>query len=106
MEERSEELWHEKARQLGIVVIIPTYNNEKTLTTVIEDVLFYVEDIIVVNDGSTDSTPTLLENYPNLHIITHPTNKGKRVDSGKHPSAVASAVHAKAAGRSTAAAAA
>ena len=24
MEERSEELWHEKARQLGIVVIIPT----------------------------------------------------------------------------------
>lgn len=45
-----------KARQLGIVVIIPTYNNEKTLTTVIEDVLFYVEDIIVVNDGSTDST--------------------------------------------------
>ena len=43
MEERSEELWHEKARQLGIVVIIPTYNNEKTLTTVIEDVLFYVE---------------------------------------------------------------
>lgn len=49
MEERSEELWHEKARQLGIVVIIPTYNNEKTLTTVIEDVLFYVEDIIVVN---------------------------------------------------------
>lgn len=47
MEERSEELWHEKARQLGIVVIIPTYNNEKTLTTVIEDVLFYVEDIIV-----------------------------------------------------------
>lgn len=77
MEERSEELWHEKARQLGIVVIIPTYNNEKTLTTVIEDVLFYVEDIIIVNDGSTDSTPTLLENYPNLHIITHPTNKGK-----------------------------
>ena len=77
MKERSEELWHEKARQLGIVVIIPTYNNEKTLTTVIEDVLFYVKDIIVVNDGSTDSTPTLLENYPNLHIITHPTNKGK-----------------------------
>ena len=49
MKERSEELWHEKTRQLGIVVIIPTYNNEKTLTTVIEDVLFYVEDIIIVD---------------------------------------------------------
>ena len=30
MEERSEELWHEKARQLGIVVIIPTYNKPIT----------------------------------------------------------------------------
>ena len=77
MEERCEDLWHEKARQVGIVVIIPTYNNDKSLTTVIEDVLFYLEDIIVVYDGSTDSTPTLLENYPILHIITHPINKGK-----------------------------
>lgn len=77
MEERCVELWHEKARQLGIVVIIPTYNNEKTLAAVIEDVLSYVEDVIVVNDGSTDSTPAQLKNYPNLHIITHPVNKGK-----------------------------
>ncbi len=77
MEERCVELWHEKARQLGIVVIIPTYNNEKTLAAVIEDVLSYVEDVIVVNDGSTDSTPAQLKNYPNLHVITHPVNKGK-----------------------------
>ena len=71
------EVWCRKAKQLGIVVIIPTYNNEKTLATVIEDVLCYVEDVIVVNDGSTDNTPTLLSNFPNLHVITHPTNKGK-----------------------------
>jgi len=77
MDERSAALWPEKARQLGIVVIIPTYNNEKTLVAVINDVLSYVKEVIVVNDGSTDNTSALLENYPNLHIITHPTNKGK-----------------------------
>lgn len=75
--EQQTEAWHEKAGQLGIVVIIPTYNNEKTLATVIEDVRAYVTDIIVVNDGCTDSTPTLLKRFPDLHIITHPVNKGK-----------------------------
>jgi glycosyltransferase involved in cell wall biosynthesis len=39
-----------------ICVLIPTYNNEKTLKRVIDGVLDYTEDIIVVNDGSTDST--------------------------------------------------
>lgn len=77
MEGCRKKVWYEKARQLKIMVIIPTYNNEKTLTAVIEDVLLYVKDIIVINDGSTDNTPALLENYPDLQVITHPTNKGK-----------------------------
>ncbi|WP_300704243.1 DUF2062 domain-containing protein [Bacteroides sp.] len=77
MNECSSGLVREKAKQLGIVVIIPTYNNDKTVTAVITDVLCYVEDVIVVNDGSTDSTPTLLSNFPNLQVITHPINKGK-----------------------------
>ena len=59
IEECNAEQWHEKAGQLGIVVIIPTYNNGTTLATVIEDVLFYTENIIVVNDGSTDNTPAV-----------------------------------------------
>lgn len=77
MSEHNGELWREKARQLGIVVIIPTYNNEKTLVSVIEKVLVYVEEVIVVNDGSTDSTPALLKQFPHLPVITHPVNKGK-----------------------------
>ena len=77
MDERNVAGWKERARQLGVVVVIPTYNNEKTLVAVINDVLSYVEEVIIVNDGSTDSTSTLLKNYPDLHIITHPTNQGK-----------------------------
>ncbi len=60
-----------------ICVLIPTYNNEKTLKRVIDGVLDYTQDIIVVNDGSTDSTKEILGQYPQLHIIHLPENKGK-----------------------------
>ncbi|MGK7389872.1 MAG: DUF2062 domain-containing protein [Candidatus Cyclobacteriaceae bacterium M2_1C_046] len=58
-------------------VIIPTYNNDKTLRVVIESVLIYSDDIILVNDGSTDSTEQIVKDYPKLTVITHGKNKGK-----------------------------
>ncbi len=58
-------------------VIIPTYNNDKTLEMVIRDVENYTNDIIIVNDGSTDNTPVILEKFRRLHILTHPENMGK-----------------------------
>ncbi len=60
-----------------ICVLIPTYNNEKTLKRVIDGVLDYTENIIVVNDGSTDSTKEILKDYPQVSIISLPENKGK-----------------------------
>ena len=62
---------------LKCCVLIPTYNNEKTLQKVIESVLVYTSDIIIINDGSTDSTSTILENFPSLIQIHFPMNKGK-----------------------------
>lgn len=66
--------------QINGCVIIPTYNNEKTLVRVIEGVLEHVpaDRIIVVNDGSTDSTVQLLEKYEgNLNVLKNEKNKGK-----------------------------
>lgn len=60
-----------------ICVLIPTYNNEKTLKRVIDGVFEYTENIIVVNDGSTDSTAQILQNYPVIDVISLPKNKGK-----------------------------
>lgn len=60
-----------------ICVLIPTYNNEKTLKRVIDGVLEYTENIIVVNDGSIDSTAQILQNYPAIEVISLPENKGK-----------------------------
>ena len=58
-------------------VIIPTYNNAKTLKRVIDGVLNYINHIFIVNDGSTDETADILENYKQLNILNVPQNQGK-----------------------------
>lgn len=45
---------------LGCCVIIPTYNNAGTLEKVIRGVQQFTDNIIVVNDGSTDETGAIL----------------------------------------------
>lgn len=60
-----------------ICVIVPTYNNHKTLKRVLDSVLLYTANIIVVNDGSTDETSQILEDYPQLVQIHFPKNSGK-----------------------------
>jgi glycosyltransferase involved in cell wall biosynthesis len=63
--------------RLKICVIIPTYNNHKTLKRVLDSVLNYTSNVIVVNDGSTDTTVNILENYAHLVQVHHSKNKGK-----------------------------
>jgi len=66
-----------KITNLKCCVIIPTYNNENTLKEVIEGVLNYTSNIIIVNDGSTDNTAHILKEYTNLIQIHFPKNRGK-----------------------------
>lgn len=58
-------------------VLIPTYNNSGTIKEVIEDVLQYTSSIIVVNDGSTDDTETILSSFSNITVVSYMPNKGK-----------------------------
>lgn len=75
----------ETLRQHKTCVIMPAYNNRNTVLQVIERLLPYAADIIVVNDGSTDDSLPLLtqyqeslpQNHVNLHIVTYPDNQGK-----------------------------
>ena len=90
-------------KQNAVCVVIPTYNNGKTVVDVVRKALEYCEDIIVVNDGSTDETAKMLETltieapqaetqttetqavethgraslHTNISVVTHPINKGK-----------------------------
>jgi glycosyltransferase involved in cell wall biosynthesis len=66
-----------RMEQYKVCVIIPTYNNHKTLKRVLDSVLQYTSNVIVVNDGSTDSTAQILETYSDLVQIHHSKNIGK-----------------------------
>ena len=66
-----------KIAQLKCCVIIPTYNNCNTLQRVIDGVSKYTSSIIIVNDGSTDNTSKILENYSEIEQLHIPKNKGK-----------------------------
>lgn len=67
-------------RDIQCCIIIPTYNNEKTLNQVIDAVLKFWDDqdIIVINDGSTDDTLLTLARYGlKLRVLTNNSNRGK-----------------------------
>jgi glycosyltransferase involved in cell wall biosynthesis len=66
-----------KFKQLQVCVIIPTYNNQGTLAAIIIDVLAYTDQIIVVNDGSTDGTQAIIQSFPQIHSISYTQNVGK-----------------------------
>ena len=59
-------------------MIIPAYNEEDTVATVVEVVkkVSFVDEIIVVNDGSSDNTEQEALKA-GARVITHETNKGK-----------------------------
>jgi glycosyltransferase involved in cell wall biosynthesis len=63
--------------ELRCCVIIPTYNNAATLGKVIEDVMVFTDNILIVNDGSTDGTRSVIQGYPELKVIHFPVNCGK-----------------------------
>lgn len=64
-------------KELKCCVAIPTYNNATILPRILNQVLLYSQDVIVVNDGSTDNTDSILKSYNILKIISYNRNRGK-----------------------------
>ena len=57
----------------GVSILIPAYNAAETITATLNSCLFdrkSLQEIIVVDDGSTDSTARLVETWSCEHDIT------------------------------------
>ena len=71
----------EKYRRLSVV--IPVYNEERTLNKVINAVqtveLPFAKEIIIIDDASTDSTRKVIEQLPDKNTVKifHDKNQGK-----------------------------
>lgn len=58
-----------------ILVIIPAFNEEKTIVSVASSVMGLGYDVVVVNDGSSDATRDLCEAH-NIPLLNLPYNLG------------------------------
>ena len=57
---------------------MPTYNNGGTLRDVVERVLAYCADVIVVNDGCTDGSAEILASFGDrITVVDYGRNRGK-----------------------------
>lgn len=76
-----------EAPSCDLSIIIPAYNEEAVLKTTLTAVFEYCSkhdrsyEVIIVDDGSTDTTPTVAQTFCNqssaFHTLTHSTNLGK-----------------------------
>ena len=61
---------------MRVLTAVPVHNEEDYLEPVLTEVLRFAGDVLVVDDGSTDRTPELLRNFPEVQVIRHPRNLG------------------------------
>ncbi len=63
-----------------IIVVLPVYNEEKTLKNILPRITAHSDILVCVDDGSCDQSPAILYRYAkkmkNTYIVTLPENNG------------------------------
>lgn len=59
-----------------ILAIVPAYNEEKNIDSVIRDLFHHVDEVVVIDDGSTDATARIAREA-GATILTHRVNRGQ-----------------------------
>ena len=67
---------------MKVSIIVPVYNEDRFIQQVVDELLGlkFDKEIIVIDDGSTDNTRSILGEYESnkeIRIIYHKNNKGK-----------------------------
>ena len=63
----------------GVLVFVPVYNEEDTVARVIKEIRDCCDfDLLVINDGSTDSTSSILRQL-DVEVVTHPSGMSSNV---------------------------
>lgn len=62
--------------QFRCLTALPVFNEERHLDAVLDEVLRHADEVLVVDDGSTDRTPLLLRQRRSVRVIRHETNRG------------------------------
>jgi glycosyltransferase involved in cell wall biosynthesis len=60
---------------MRILVAVPVYNEQKSVVRVLQEIRRYADNILALDDGSTDDTPTLLAKLP-VDVVRHAKNVG------------------------------
>ncbi len=62
-------------------LILPAYNEEEALPKTLDEYMGFVDEVIVVNDGSKDGTDRIAleyaSKYPKIKYVKHEVNRGK-----------------------------
>ncbi len=61
---------------MKIFCVIPAFNVSRELPAVLREVDSFVDEIVVVDDASTDETAVIAQEFA-LHFIHHPLNRGQ-----------------------------
>ncbi len=64
---------------MRLLIAIPVYNEEKYVVPVIDHIKRFADDLLLIDDGSTDSTPRRLAQLAGeaeIRLITHKINMG------------------------------
>ena len=63
------------AADLRVLLAIPVYNEADHVHSVLAEVRRRIDDVLVIDDGSTDETPQALAEHP-VEVIRHASNRG------------------------------
>ena len=68
---------------MKLSIVIPVFNEERTLATLVGRVLAvpYDKELVIIDDASTDGSPRIMEElaarHPELRVVRHAQNRGK-----------------------------